>query len=137
MILMISRMVARLVTATLVVYWLLLLLGTHVPSPPLGGVQVSDKWLHFHAYLGLAFLLACTFTVYRRPRWRTYIYLAAIVLAYGALDELAQLPIAGRSADIQDWLADATGAASGLALHRIALAVYERFTRDAARSPAL
>ncbi len=137
MILMISRMVARLITATLVVYWLLLLLGTHLPSSGLGDIHVSDKSLHFYAYAGLAFLLAWTVTVYRQPRWSTYAFLFAIVLLYGALDELAQWPIPGRTADFRDWLADAMGAAVGLTLHRIALGMYGLLSTRTGRNPVL
>jgi VanZ family protein len=69
MILLISRLVARLITVTLVVYWVLLILGTHLPATAVGAVPLPDKWLHFTAYTGLAFLLATTVTAYRRPRW--------------------------------------------------------------------
>ncbi|MCH5377122.1 MAG: VanZ family protein [Planctomycetes bacterium] len=137
MILMISRMVARLVTTTLVVYWILLLLGTHLPAPAVGDLRVSDKLLHFSAYAGLAFLLACTVSAYRRPHWSTYWWLAAIVLLYGAFDELSQLPIPGRNADILDWMADAAGTAVGLSLQRFALAVYEQLSTRPNHSPML
>lgn len=125
MILLISRLVARLLTVILVVYWVLLILGTHLPSTAVGAVRLPDKWLHFTAYAGLAFLLATTVTAYRRPRWQTYAWMAAVLLVYGALDEVSQIPVPGRHADFADWLANARGIATGLVLHRIALAVYE------------
>jgi VanZ family protein len=125
MILLISRLVARLITVTLVVYWVLLILGTHLPATAVGAVPLPDKWLHFTAYTGLAFLLATTVTAYRRPRWQTYAWMAAVLLIYGALDEVSQIPVPGRHADFADWLANARGIATGLVLHRIALAVYE------------
>jgi VanZ family protein len=125
MILLISRLAARLIVSSLVVYWCLLFTGTHLPATSLVDTGVSDKWLHFVGYMGLAFLLACTVTAYRLPRLNTYLWMAAILLMYGALDELSQLPVPGRYADFYDWLANAKGVASGLILHRMALSVYE------------
>ena len=122
---LISRLVARLVTVALAVYWILLILGTHLPGTSAGTVRLPDKWLHFTAYAGLAFLLATTVTAYRRPRWSTYAWMAAVLLICAALDEISQRPIPGRHADLADWLADARGIAIGLVLHRIALAIYE------------
>jgi VanZ family protein len=37
-----------------------------------------------------------------------------ITLFYGAIDELHQIFIPGRSADIRDWLADSTGVILGV-----------------------
>ncbi len=125
MILLISRLVARLVTVALAVYWILLILGTHLPGTSAGEVRLPDKWLHFTAYAGLAFLLATTATVYRRPRWSTYAWMAAVLLIFAAIDEASQGLIPGRHADLADWFADARGIAVGLVLHRIALAIYE------------
>jgi VanZ family protein len=125
MILLISRLVARLITSSLAVYWCLLFVGTHLPAKALVDTGVSDKWLHLLSYMGLAFLLACTVTAYRLPRLNAYLWMAAVLLIYGALDELSQIPVPGRHADFDDWLANAKGIASGLILHRIALSVYE------------
>jgi hypothetical protein len=125
MILLISRLAARLITASLVFYWCVLFTGTHLPGTAVVDTGVSDRWLHFVGYMGLAFLLACTVTTYRFPRLNTYLWIAAVLLMYGALDELSQLPIPGRYADFYDWLANAKGVASGLILHRMALSVYE------------
>jgi hypothetical protein len=125
MILLISRLAARLITASLVAYWCLFFAGTHLPATAVVDTGVSDKWLHFLGYMGLALLFACTVTAYRLPRLNTYLWMAAALLIYGALDELSQIPIPGRYADFYDWLANAKGIASGLILHCLLLSVYE------------
>lgn len=126
---------AHLATAALVVYWSALVLATHWPHAAVsGGLQVSDKTLHFASYAVLAFLFACTVTAYARPTWRTYQLLASIVLLYGVLDELGQLAIPGRQADFWDWIADAAGALLGLTLHRAALAAVDQTAKVLARA---
>ncbi len=127
MILLISRLAVRLITAGLVVYWILLFTGTHLPASAVVDTGIGDKWLHFLGYLGLSFLFACTVTAYYRPRWDTYLWMAIILLCYGALDELSQIPIPGRHADFFDWVANAQGIAVGLAIQRLALGLYENW----------
>lgn len=131
MILLISRLAVRLITASLVVYWILLFTGTHLPASAITDTGVGDKWLHFLGYFGLSFLFACTVTAHYRPRWDTYLWMAMILLTYGALDELSQIPIPSRYADFFDWVANAKGIAVGLATQRLALLLYESnvFTR--------
>jgi VanZ family protein len=57
--------------------------------------------------------------------------MATILLIYAALDELAQVPIPGRTGDIQDWIADAFGVCIGLLLHRLGLAFFEQMVTRA------
>ena len=135
MILLISRLAARLVTASLVVYWCLFFTGTHLPATALVDTGISDKWLHFSGYMGLAFMLACAVSAYRLPKPTTYLWMAAILLTYGALDELSQIPIPGRHADFFDWQANARGIISGLVVHRIALSVYQWWSDCGAARP--
>ncbi len=125
MILLISRLAVRLITAALVVYWILLFTGTHLPASAMMDTGVGDKWLHFLGYLGLSFLFGCTVTARYRPRWDTYLWMAVVLLCYGALDELSQKLIPGRHADFFDWVANAKGIAVGLMFQRMALWVYE------------
>ena len=127
MVLIISRMVARLLTLVLAAYWVLLLLGTHLPAGGIPSVQVSDKALHVVAYTGLAFLLATAVTAYRWPTGKTYAAMAACLLVYGAIDELAQIPIPSRTADFRDWIADGIGIGLGLLAHNVAVVLYQRF----------
>jgi hypothetical protein len=89
-------------------FWLALTVAmvvTHWPrlraGPP---EQPIDKLLHASAYAVLMAL--CCLAHPRLPRWRAAVALAVL----GILDELGQsIPSVGRSADFDDWLADAAG----------------------------
>jgi VanZ family protein len=79
----------------------------------------GDKWQHTAAFAGLAWLLAarCSF---RKPlTWKRALEIAAVVIAYGAIDELTQIPV-GRDAEFRDWLADGLGTLIGLGLFALA-----------------
>jgi VanZ family protein len=94
-------------------WWLLMFLGTHLPMPPKTHVSVNDKLQHAGAYAGLAFLLI---GVARAFRWRNLtLYLGVIAAGalYGVADELTQLLVPNRSAELLDWIADVTGLALG------------------------
>ncbi len=106
----------------LVVYWLLLFVSTHTPSGAIPHPRVWDKLLHFSAYGGLTFLLAWPVTARSGPSVGTYVYLLVIAACYGAVDELGQILVPGRSAEIGDWVADMMGAVVGLAAYRLCLA---------------
>lgn len=80
------------------------ILGVRIPDLP--GLDKSVHALVF-ALLGAAGTLGWPG---RRPTRR----LLALLLAYGALTELAQWFIPGRAASILDWLADAAGALVGV-----------------------
>ena len=68
----------------------------------------SDKVVHLIAFAALAFPLARTGRFGLIP-----VFVGASV--FGGLIELIQ-PSFGRSADMQDWIADITGVALGIAL---------------------
>jgi VanZ family protein len=103
----------------LAAYWTALCIGTHIPKIPepleVGG---SDKFLHYGAYAGLAFLLAAWWTGAGRLSLGTATVLLAICLGYGVLDEQAQ-DFVGRDCDLWDWVADAIGTLTGLALYAL------------------
>ncbi|QDU97442.1 VanZ family protein [Lignipirellula cremea] len=101
----------------LLLYWFALFVATHLPnvSSPLR-VQHSDKLLHFTAYLILAFLAVVVLNTPDWSRWKRYALIFGLLAAYGAIDELFQLMVPGRTADVWDWLADMAGAGCGLAL---------------------
>jgi len=104
-------------------YWVSLFIATHWPNnlPILGGGQ-ADKVVHFAAFGLLAFLLAAaTQTRGLRQTRGTLVLLWSVVALYGMADELLQTPV-GRSCEFYDWLADAIGAAIGLAVFRWLLA---------------
>ena len=97
-------------------YLITLFTFTHIPIPQVVyRANVSDKWLHFLAYLNLTFLMWFSINPDRKTNWRNWvtylILLAAVIL--GATDELTQ-PYTGRTCDILDFLADAEGILAGL-----------------------
>ena len=120
----------------LIAYWVALFVGTHIPTVPAGVAEVSDKLLHYLAYGGLAGLMALDRFVRgrlstSREAWRVLGLLWLILAIYGAVDELLQSPV-GRTTDFGDWLADVIGAACGLALFGLVLAVARGLRRGGA-----
>ena len=108
-----------LVYVPLVLYWLILLTLTTLPGADLPDIGVVDKVNHFVAYFGLAVLLSLTLllqTKYELFYRKAFLFTFLIIIIYGALDEIHQIFIPGRSADILDWLSDAGGAFIGLLL---------------------
>ena len=98
-----------------ILYWMLILVMTHMPHPPHIGPALNDKQQHMIGYSILASLMYLSLWATRpRLRW-TWLYASAIVLAYGALDEWTQ-PLTGRTCDIYDWLADLVGVAVAISV---------------------
>lgn len=107
----------RLWHLALACYWLLLVVSTHVP-PRFPGLPVHgvDKLAHLGAYAMLAGLAALNLQLaggYLTRRHFRWMWIAVVM--FGAVDELTQ-PAFGRDASWLDWLADAVGAALGLAV---------------------
>lgn len=124
----------KLASLMLATYWLLLMIGTHVPSSANGSPLIWDKLLHFAAYAGLASLLALVVKSRYDMNLSRYTAIFLIAGVYGAIDELAQLPIPGRNADFRDWLANLLGAVSGLIFFRlVAMLFASHFTRRNSR----
>jgi len=99
-------------------YWITLAILAHIPIPELVyRAHVSDKWLHFLAYLNLAFLLWFSVSPDRKVSWRSraawVIFL--VTAAYGGVDEVVQ-PYVGRTADVWDFLTNVAGTLSGLVI---------------------
>lgn len=104
----------RLATVLLIVYWLLIFTGTHLPKLPVVHVPGNDKLYHFAAFVGLAFLLAWAIPTRGRDP-RTKVVLALLVaMLYGVFDELTQALVPGRTSDIVDFAADCSGALLGV-----------------------
>jgi VanZ family protein len=78
----------------------------------------ADKLIHCAAYLGLGFLCArgCHRSLGGAAPRRAGLWGAGLASLYGATDELHQLFVPDRSADVLDLGADALGAAIGAAL---------------------
>jgi VanZ family protein len=101
-----------------VLYLITLFTFTLMPIPELVyRANVSDKWLHFLAYMNLFFLLWFSFFPDKKANWRKpavwLIFLGAVIS--GAADELSQ-PYTGRTCDILDFVADAVGIFAGLVI---------------------
>jgi len=106
-----------LVYVPLIIYWLILFIATTLPAERLPSVGFSDKINHFLAYFALAVLVNLTLIYQRKSRFlfeKAQIATIVICLFYGALDEIHQLLVPGRSAETLDWVADALGAFAGV-----------------------
>jgi len=102
----------------LAVYWIVIFILTSIPMDEIPQYfNAQDKFEHFAAYFLLSFLLGFTFHFQKRfgnIKRKLFILTIAVALFYGAFDELHQMFIPGRFADIFDWLADAVGTLFGV-----------------------
>ena len=108
----------KLTIISLLFYWPTLFILAHVPIPLfVRRAGVSDKSLHFLAYLILVFLLWFAVSPDKKVNWRrAVVWWALLVIAgYGAVDEWLQAHV-GRSGDVVDFLADLAGTLAGLIL---------------------
>lgn len=98
-------------------YWCLIFTGTHLPKIPRGIPRINDKVMHFTAFFVLATLMSyCT----NSPQlWKRFGVIAAVCLIYAMIDELTQSLVRGRTTDIYDFIADAAGTLSAIALYLI------------------
>jgi VanZ family protein len=116
---MVSRRLWKAVVAALVLYWPAIFVLTHIPMERIvHESRLSDKSLHFVAYMILTLLLWSAAQPGRKVRWfhpAPWLVLA-VVMAYGICDEYLQQFIAGRSMDARDLIADALGAGTALAV---------------------
>jgi VanZ family protein len=102
----------------LVFYWLSFFILAHIPVPGLvREAGVSDKGLHFLAYLILVFLLWFAVSPDQKVGWRKAVvwWVLIVVTGYGAVDELLQ-GFTGRNCDVMDIVANIAGAFTGLIL---------------------
>lgn len=100
----------------LLLYLTALITGTHLPHPDdLVSIEGNDKWLHFGAYFGLAFLMATRLQILRTVTRGGLLAIWSLAAFTGIVDELTQmLPGINRHCEFADWLADIAGAACGL-----------------------
>ena len=109
----------KIAACLLALYWPALFVLAHIPIPyVVQEADVSDKSLHFLAYLVLAFLLWSVVSGNQKVNWRRaspWLVLFVIVV-YGILDEWLQGYVAGRSSDVWDFFADLAGTLAGLIL---------------------
>ncbi len=108
----------------MVVVWVAFVeLLTSLPGSALPTVTLPFRidWVaHFCLYGVLGLLLARAARVSLWP-WQRLVLLALAISAFGVLDELHQLFIPGRSAEVMDWLMDTTGSATGIVAFTLAM----------------
>jgi VanZ family protein len=124
----------RLAAGLLLVYWLTILVGTHLPkSHPAGSlVRGGDKLVHFLAFAGLGWLLAWSAAGWGRLTAARGAGLWLVVVLYGAIDELSQSLVTGRDTSLHDWIADGLGGLAGL----LAFFFVQRWRAAQLRPPA-
>ena len=108
-----------LVYIPLIIYWVILFTATSLPVERLPSIGFTDKINHFIAYFILAVLLNLTLIYQRKSQLlfeKAPISTIVICLFYGALDEVHQLFVPGRSAETLDWVADALGTTAAVLL---------------------
>ncbi len=102
----------------LVIYWLIILIGTSLPADSFAdSIELSDKVKHFVAYMGLAVILGLN--LHFQERWKVarnfYIVITFFIcVTYGVVDEFHQMFIPNRFAEFFDWVADSLGALVGI-----------------------
>jgi len=102
----------------LVFYWLSFFILAHIPVPGLvRKAGVSDKGLHFLAYLILVFLLWFAVSPDQKVVWRKAVvwWVFIVLTGYGVVDELLQ-GVTGRNCDVMDIVANIAGTFTGLIL---------------------
>jgi VanZ family protein len=102
----------------LIIYWIILLIATSIPTDDFPRIllSVGDKIKHFIAYAILAGYLTLAFAVQERVKWLSkniVIYAIIVASLYGIIDEFHQSFIPGRFFEMYDWLADILGAIAG------------------------
>ena len=83
----------KLTIISLLFYWPGVFILAHIPIPQLVyKAQVSDKSLHFLAYLVLVFLLWFAISPNKKVNWRKAAvwWILFVVVLYGVVDELLQ-----------------------------------------------
>ena len=96
--------------------------SSHAAPENLPPFPLMDKCLHFLAYavLGALFFRAIRQSFTHLPLWLLMLLSISFAGAYGATDEIHQMFVTTRSADVKDWVADLLGSAAGTyAFYRI------------------
>ena len=109
----------KLTIVALAFYWPTLFILAHIPIPHVvREAEVSDKTLHFLAYLLLVFLFWSAVASSEKVDWRraTAWWVFLVIVSYGAIDEVLQNYGVGRSCDIRDFFADVLAVITGLIL---------------------
>lgn len=96
----------------------------HDPGP-LMPPGLTDRGGHFigYALLGALMLRALAGARLRAITWRLALAAVALTSLYAVTDEVHQIFVAGRSADVLDWAADVAGASASAAAGYLLAAV--------------
>lgn len=78
---------------------------------------------HFSEYALLAFLTAFLLSTYKQKRALTLVFSVTFASLYAVTDEIHQIFVPGRAAQISDWLVDTSGALLGASLVLLILAL--------------
>jgi VanZ family protein len=116
--------------APVALYMALIFAASSVSHPPDLSTSIGDKGAHGLLYSGLAALMVRALA----GGWQPFgggIGLAAVAysILYGATDEIHQLFVPNRTADVKDLAADAVGAAVAVLLLYVVHAVRARVRR--------
>lgn len=106
----------------LVFYWIILFTATTLPGGSAPKIAASDKLKHFGGYFVLATLLHLTLHFQRKIKkfyQKPLLWTLIIAAVYGALDEIHQLFVPGRNAELLDWVADISGTLLAVVLTQI------------------
>ena len=110
---------SRLRLAPVIIFVVIIFLVSSIPSlsPPGPKFLLKDKLAHFVEYFILGVLLfKCIGWSLTPSRVATFGFLLAVGASIGALDELYQGLIPGRSLELRDWFADMAGVALGVGI---------------------
>ncbi len=118
----ISLLGIRLAIIALVIYWVAIFAGTHLPAVHDFSPKINDKVKHFSAFFGLAMLLCYSTTC----EWvlKRFAVIFAVGVVYAAFDEITQKFVPGRTSDIMDFAADTAGVSTAIAIYAIARAIH-------------
>lgn len=108
----------------LIIYWVIIFILTSLPNDIAINLNVSDKIEHFGAYGVLSFMLFFTLSFQKKVLlFKEFPATFTLVLAslYGMVDELHQLLVPGRMADIKDWTGDFLGSLIAVVIAKIIL----------------
>jgi VanZ family protein len=123
-----------LVYTPLIVYWLILFTATTLPAESVPSIGVTDKLNHLTAYLILSVLIFLTLFFQRKYLLTlnsVAIYTIIICFVYGIIDEVHQILIPGRNAELLDWLSDAAGSVIGVFIMILVVKRYNYKTETA------
>jgi VanZ family protein len=113
-----------LINLPLIIYWIILFVLTTLPGNEALNIGVNDKIEHFGAYGVLSAILYLNLLFQEKyPLYKKYPATFTLVVAslYGMVDELHQIFVPGRTADIRDWLADFLGSVLGVLIIKFIL----------------